>query len=134
MDHSQGSAQDAVGVLDVERALDVEWALVGVLVATKAADVGTTLVGLDAYPGVHESNPVAVAAIERLGVPLALLALSIAVVVLVTVVVEGVAALLVAAGSTPSWGPSAVKLVGYGVAAIVHVAVAAHNAVLLLAA
>lgn len=115
-----------------ETPLDIEWALVGVLAATKAADAGTTLVGLGAVPGVQESNPVVVEAMGRLGVPLALLVLSLAVVVVVTLVVEGTAAALVVAGSSPPWGPVAVKLTGYGLASVVHVAIAVHNVSILV--
>lgn len=111
--------------------LDVEWAFVAVLAATKAADVVTTFVGLRFEPAVHEANPVAAAAMDALGVPLALFALGAAAVVVVTVVTEAVAATLAVDVTTPPWGPTAVKLTGYGLASTVHVAIAARNAVLI---
>lgn len=114
--------------------LEVEWALVAVLAATKAADVVTTFVGLRAFSGIHEANPVAVAAMAVLGVPLALLALAAVTVLVVTAVTELVAATVAADAATPPWGTTAVKLTGYGLASAVHVVVAARNAALIAVA
>lgn len=114
--------------------LDVEWTFVGVLAATKAADVVTTFVGLRVASGVHEANPVAAEAMAELGVPFALLALGAAAVLVVTLVTELGAAALAFDVATPTWGPTAIKLTGYGLASGIHLVVAARNAALIVRA
>lgn len=113
---------------------DVEWAFVGVLAATKSADLATTFVGLRWFSTVREANPIAVEAMAALGVPAALLALGFAVVVTVTAATESAAAAVAADATTPPWGPRVVRLTGYGVASTVHVCIAVRNASLLAAA
>lgn len=112
--------------------LDVEWSLVAVLAATKAADAVTTFVGLRFRPAVREANPVAADAMAALGVPAALLVLGAVAVVAVTAVTEaGVVAVENTEASARA--TTAVRLAGYGLASVLHVAVAARNAVLLVA-
>ncbi|MXR19633.1 hypothetical protein [Halobacterium bonnevillei] len=115
-------------------ARDVEWSLVGVLAATKSADVATTLVGLWTVPGVREVNPLVAGATQAVGVPVAVLALGVAAVVCITVVTEAGAAAVEATDRTPPWGPKAVRLTGYGLGSAVHLSVAAANVALLVSA
>lgn len=114
-----------------ETVSDVEWSLVGVLAATKGADVSTTLVGLWTVPGVREANPLVAGAMRAVGAPVAVLTLGVAAVVFITAATEAGAAAVEAADSTPPWGPKAVRLTGYGLGSAVHLGVAAANVSLL---
>jgi hypothetical protein len=113
-------------------ARQIEWSFVGVLAATKGADVSTTLVGLWTVPGVREANPLVAGAMHAVGAPVALLTLGVAAVVSITAVTEAGAAAVEATGPTPTWGPKAVRLTGYGLGSAVHLAVAAANVALLV--
>jgi hypothetical protein len=117
-----------------ETARHVEWSLVVVLAATKGADVATTLVGLWTVSGVREVNPLVAGAMQAVGVPAAVLTLGVAAVVCITIVTEAGAAAVEATDRTPSWGPKAVRLTGYGLGSAVHLAVAAANVALLVSA
>jgi len=117
----------------VSTPLDVEWSLVAVLAATKAADAVTTFVGLRFGPALREGNPVAADAMAAVGVPAALLLLGAAAVVAVTAVTEAGVVAVARADASPR-ARTAVRLAGYGLASVLHVVVAARNAALLVVA
>jgi|GEM_PF-540680 hypothetical protein len=105
---------------------------VGALTLTKGADVLTTVGGLRLAPALRESNPLAAAAIQQVGVLPALLGLGTVTVLIVALLTElGVVAVRRFPGTTVP-DRLAVRLVGYGLASIINLAVAAHNVALFL--
>lgn len=108
--------------------------LVAVLVATKLADVATTLVGLHAAPNVRETNPVVADAIAAVGAPVALLGLSVAGVAVIVAATEAAVAGLARHPSASRRDLESVRLVGYGLPSVAYALVAAQNAVVVAVA
>src|SRR6056297_1372595 len=114
-------------------ALGTRPGLVALLAASKLADAATTYIGLRWVPDVREGNPVVAAAIRELGVPAALLAASVLVVVFVVAVTEATILAVNRWLDPPPNADVVVRVLGYGLPAAVHVAVAARNAVVVVA-
>jgi|GEM_PF-2361003 len=102
------------------------------LAAAKAMDALTTGVGLRYVPGIYEANPIADAAFRRLGIVEGLLWSSFVVIVAIALITE-VAAIAVAARRPDGHLAPLVRVVGYGIPAVLFGAIAVYNAQLLLA-
>ncbi|MFC3476425.1 hypothetical protein [Halobacterium litoreum] len=114
-------------------ALGTRTGLVALLAASKFADAATTYAGLRWVADVREANPVVAAAIHAYGVPAALLLASVLVVVAVVAVTEATILAVDRWLDPPPNADRVVRVLGYGLPAVVHVAVAARNAVVVLA-
>ena len=102
------------------------------LTAAKAMDALTTGVGLRYVPGIYEANPIADAAFRRLGIVDGLVWSSFVVIVAIALITE-VAAIAVAARRPGGHLAPLVRVVGYGIPAVLFGAIAVYNAQLLLA-
>ena len=102
------------------------------LAAAKAMDALTTGVGLRYVPGIYEANPIADAAFRRLGIVDGLVWSSFVVIVAIALITE-VAAIAVAARRPGGHLAPLVRVVGYGIPAVLFGAIAVYNAQLLLA-
>ena len=102
------------------------------LAAAKAMDALTTGVGLRYVPGIYEANPIADAAFRRLGIVDGLVWSSFVVIVAIALITE-VAAIAVAARRPDGHLAPLVRVVGYGIPAVLFGAIAVYNAQLLLA-
>lgn len=107
------------------------WPFVAVLAATKTADAATTYLGLEVAVGVHEANPVVASAVAAHGTLPALAAVTLAVVCGVALVTETAVAVVSRYADAPPGSRLAVRVVGYGLPSVVHVAVSTRNAVIL---
>ena len=95
-------------------------------------DALTTGVGLRYVPGIYEANPIADAAFRRLGIGDGLVWSSFVVIVAIALITE-VAAIAVAARRPDGHLAPLVRVVGYGIPAVLFGAIAVYNAQLLLA-
>lgn len=102
------------------------------LVATKAGDLLTTVLGLVYVEGLTERNPVAAAVFESAGVP-GLVAVSLAGIALVVVVVEGLVSYLERHEET-DLDPRVPYFLGYVPLIAIFAFATVHNAVLVLGA
>lgn len=102
------------------------------LTATKFADALTTGFGLRYVPGIYEANPLANAAFHRIGIVEGLLWSSFVVVVAITLLTE-IAAIAVAARRPDGHLAPVVRIVGYGIPALLFAVVAVYNTTLLIA-
>ena len=102
------------------------------LTATKFTDALTTGFGLRYVPGIYEANPIADAAFHRLGVVEGLLWSSFVVIVAITLFTE-IAAITVAARRNDGHLAPVVRVVGYGIPAVIFTAISVYNVRLLLA-
>ena len=105
---------------------------IALLTAAKAMDALTTGVGLRYVPGIYEANPIADAAFRRLGIVDGLVWSSFVVIVAIALITE-VAAIAVAARRPDGHLAPLVRVVGYGIPAVLFGAIAVYNAQLLLA-
>jgi len=107
-------------------------ASVGVIavVATKALDVLTTLVGLHATQLV-EANPVVLHVVASVGTVPGLLAIGALTVLAVVALVEATVYALSLRFDPSPMGVLAVRVVGYGIPAVFNALVATHNALLI---
>ena len=97
------------------------------LTAAKAMDALTTGVGLRYVPGIYEANPIADAAFRRLGIVDGLFWSSFVVIVAITLITEAVATAVAARRPDGHLAP-VVRIVGYGIPALVFAAVSVYNA------
>jgi len=102
------------------------------LAATKFADALTTAVGLRYVPAIYEANPLADTAFQRLGVIEGLIWSSFVVVVAIALITEA-AAIAVATRRSDGHLAVMVRVVGYGIPALIFAAVAIYNVQVLLA-
>lgn len=102
------------------------------LSATKFTDALTTGFGLRYVPGIYEANPIADAAFHRLGIVEGLLWSSFVVIVAITLFTE-IAAITVAARRNDGHLAPVVRVVGYGIPAVIFTAISVYNVRLLLA-
>ncbi|GAB7092768.1 hypothetical protein JCM18237_30390 [Halorubrum luteum] len=102
------------------------------LTATKFTDALTTGFGLRYVPGIYEANPLANAAFHRIGIVEGLLWSSFVVVVAITLLTE-IAAIAVAARRPDGHLAPVVRIVGYGIPALLFAVVAVYNTTLLIA-
>lgn len=110
------------------------WSLIAVLAASKAADAATTYAGLQWMPGIREANPVVAGAMDAHGVSAAIVATSLLVVVAIVAVTEATVFATEQCLDVPPGSDAFVRLVGYGLPAVVHFAIAAQNVTVLAAA
>jgi len=113
-------------------ALGTRSGLVALLAASKLADAATTYAGLRWVEGVREANPVVATAIGELGVPAALALASAAVVVFVVAATEVTVLAVNEWADPPPHAGTVVRVLGYGLPTVVHVLVAARNAVVVI--
>ena len=102
------------------------------LTATKFTDALTTGFGLRYVPGIYEANPIAHAAFQHLGVVEGLLWSSFVIVVAITLLTE-ISATAVATRRPDGHLAPVVRLVGYGIPALIFALVSVYNAHILLA-
>ena len=102
------------------------------LTATKFTDALTTGIGLRYVPDIYEVNPIADATFEQLGLVEGLLWSSFVIVVAITLLTE-ISATAVATRRPDGHLAPVVRLVGYGIPAIIFALVSVYNAHILLA-
>ena len=101
------------------------------LAATKLADAATTYAGLELASGVREANPFVAGLVHAHGTLPALAVVTVAVVCVIGAVTElGVVAIDRFTDATRET-QLALRLVGYGLPSVLHVALAARNAAVL---
>lgn len=110
------------------------WSLIAVLAASKAADAVTTYAGLRWASGVREGNPVVAGVMDAHGVSATIVATSLLAVAAIVAVTEVTVFATERWLDVPPGGDAFVRLVGYGLPAVVHFAVAAQNVTVLAAA
>jgi len=125
--------EEPTAAREVDRGVGVVavWGVFG-LVATKAVDVSTTIIGLGVSPTVGEQNPIAVAAIAQYGLIPGLLTVGVATVSVTVLLIEG--GFRLAIGSTRCADESPVqagRAVCYGVGCGCNLAIAAYNTVVI---
>jgi len=104
-----------------------------VLAATKAADAATTYAGLELAAGVREANPLVASLVHAHGTLPALAAITVTVVAVIGAVTELAVFTVTRVADASPRARLALRLVGYGLPSLFHVAVAARNAVVLVA-
>ncbi|SEV90926.1 DUF5658 family protein [Halobacterium jilantaiense] len=102
-----------------------------VLAATKLADAATTYAGLEVVAGVREANPFVAALVSTHGTLPALVAVTVAVVCVIGVVTESAVLVVGRFDDATRESRLALRLVGYGLPSLFHVAVAAQNTAVL---
>lgn len=102
------------------------WGL-AVLSMTKGLDGVTTMVGLYASPSIVEKNVLVASTMQAIGIAPALLLISIVTVVTIAVSTETATYLSRRTTSAELLRPAAIRLVGYGIPSLFHVAIATHN-------
>lgn len=102
-----------------------------VLAATKVADAATTYAGLEVVAGVREANPAVAGLVHAHGTLPALTAVTVAVVCVVAAVTESAVLVVGRFPDASAESRLALRLVGYGLPSLFHVAVAARNTAVL---
>lgn len=102
------------------------------LTATKFTDALTTGIGLTFVPGIYEANPVVDAVLGEFGVTFGLVVSSVAVVLGIAVLTE-LAAVWVSLRRQDGHLAPVVRLVGYGIPAVLFALVSVYNVRVLLA-
>lgn len=101
------------------------------LAATKFADAATTYAGLELVSGVREANPLVAGLVHAHGTLPALVTVTVAVVCVIGAVTELAVAVVDRFADAASETRLALRLVGYGLPSVLHVALAARNAAVL---
>lgn len=101
------------------------WGVAGVA-ATKGLDGITTMVGLAAAPWIVERNAFVASVMEAIGVAPALLLIGLATIATIVLATEAAVALS-SRTSDEMPHPGVIRLVGYGLPSLLHVAIATYN-------
>lgn len=102
------------------------WGL-AVLSLTKALDGVTTMVGLSASTSIVEKNVFVASAMHAIGVASALLLTSVVTIATIVIATETATCLSRRTTSAELPRPAAIRLVGYGIPSLFHIAIATHN-------
>lgn len=113
------------------RAVRAATPFVAVLGATKLADAATTYAGLELVAGVREANPLVADLVHAYGTLPALAAITVAVVCVIGAVTELAVVAVDRFADAARETQLALRLVGYGLPSVIHVALAARNAAVL---
>lgn len=102
------------------------WGVAGVA-ATKGLDGITTMVGLAAAPWIVERNAFVASVMDAIGVAPALLLVGLATIVTIVLATEAAVVLSSRSTSGEMPRPGVIRLVGYGLPSLLHVAIATYN-------
>lgn len=101
------------------------------LAASKLADAATTYAGLELSSGVREANPFVAGLVHAHGTLPALVGITVAVVCVIGAVTEAAVVAVDRFADASRQSRLALRLVGYGLPTVFHVALAARNAAVL---
>lgn len=132
-DEPWSAVDDGYQVTGREPLPPLGWSAVGVLAlaGTKAGDVLSTLAGLHLVGGLSEGNPLVATTMGSIGTVPGLLVVAAVTVLCIVAVTEAAVLLLRERYAVRSARVRYVRAVGYGLPALLNVAVTAHNVALI---
>lgn len=99
--------------------------------ATKALDVGTTIIGLTLVDHLEEGNVLVAKSMALLGVETALISVSVLTIAAITISTEAARRLASNPSDAQPIQPATIRLVGYGTPSLYHIGIATYNFVLI---